>query len=148
MALCLRFTAGNLLVTQQSSYLIDWEFATVGPMAYDIGSIMGAHGRMCSTCFAALYWRLGRVMSFVCIACMSACPLMADAEADGPGNVAGCGCAQATCCSLSLPRSAGRAVAATSSVRGCWPPCSQCGTAYAAACWSGMPVHGYVRLEW
>lgn len=32
---------GNLLVTQQSTYLIDWEFATVGPMAYDIGSIMG-----------------------------------------------------------------------------------------------------------
>lgn len=33
--------AGNLLVTQSTTHLIDFEFATVGPAAYDLGSLIG-----------------------------------------------------------------------------------------------------------
>jgi 5-methylthioribose kinase len=31
--------AGNLLITQDSLHLIDWEFATYGPPAFDLGSL-------------------------------------------------------------------------------------------------------------
>jgi thiamine kinase-like enzyme len=33
--------AGNLLVAPGSLYLIDWEFATTGPHAYDLGCLLG-----------------------------------------------------------------------------------------------------------
>eukprot|EP00879_Flechtneria_rotunda_P033282 GHRR01036846.1.p1 GENE.GHRR01036846.1~~GHRR01036846.1.p1 ORF type:complete len:258 (+),score=114.58 GHRR01036846.1:214-987(+) len=33
--------AGNLLVAGDSLYLIDWEFATYGPIAFDIGCLLG-----------------------------------------------------------------------------------------------------------
>jgi 5-methylthioribose kinase len=33
--------AGNLLVAPGSMYLIDWEFATVGPLSFDLGSLLG-----------------------------------------------------------------------------------------------------------
>ncbi|KAF6260775.1 kinase-like domain-containing protein [Scenedesmus sp. NREL 46B-D3] len=33
--------AGNLLVAPGSLYLIDWEFATTGPLAFDLGCLLG-----------------------------------------------------------------------------------------------------------
>jgi hypothetical protein len=33
--------SGNLLVAPGSLYLIDWEFATMGPAAFDLGFLMG-----------------------------------------------------------------------------------------------------------
>jgi 5-methylthioribose kinase len=32
--------AGNLLVAPGSLYLIDWEFATTGPLAFDLGCLL------------------------------------------------------------------------------------------------------------
>ena len=32
---------GNLLVAPGSMFLIDWEFATVGPLSFDLGSLLG-----------------------------------------------------------------------------------------------------------
>jgi 5-methylthioribose kinase len=34
-------SAGNLLTAPGSLFLIDWEFATVGPLAFDLGSLLG-----------------------------------------------------------------------------------------------------------
>jgi 5-methylthioribose kinase len=34
-------SAGNLLTAPSSLFLIDWEFATVGPLAFDLGSLLG-----------------------------------------------------------------------------------------------------------
>lgn len=35
------FHAGNVLVTPDSTFLIDFEFACMGPIAYDVGSLIG-----------------------------------------------------------------------------------------------------------
>lgn len=32
---------GSLLVTQQTTHVIDAEFATMGPLAFDVGKFMG-----------------------------------------------------------------------------------------------------------
>jgi thiamine kinase-like enzyme len=39
--LSLFLPAGNLLVAPGSLYLIDWEFATTGPLAFDLGCLLG-----------------------------------------------------------------------------------------------------------